>query len=149
MQRLKSFQNNFRHLAIIFPGLIAMIIVSSANVIAACSTGSQGTDQNPLGEICPPAGIPTEASQVGSLITFFIKILIFAGFLMAFIWLLIGGINYITSNGEPGKTAAAQKKIIYAIVGLVVIILAFSILTLVENVFTLEAGSITNPALPF
>ena len=149
MKQLRSLQHNLTHLASIVPGLIAMLIISSVNVIAACTTGSQGSSDNPLGEICPPAGIPTEASQVGTLITFFIKILIFAGFLMAFIWLLIGGINYITSNGEPNKTAAAQKKIVYAIVGLVVIILAFSILTLVEKVFTLDAGSITNPTLPF
>ena len=90
-----------------------------------------------------------EYLDVGKIITFAVKILMFAGFVMAFIWLLLAGISYITSNGEPAKTAAAQKKITYAIIGLVVIILAFSILTLVENVFSLNAGSITSPELPF
>ncbi len=126
-----------------------MLVISTANVVAQCTTGSQGTDQNPLGEICPPAGIPTDASSVGQIITFAIKILMFAGFVMALIWLLLAGISYITSNGEPAKTAAAQKKITYAIIGLVVIIISFSILTFVENIFGLTAGSITSPELPF
>lgn len=143
---LRSFA---KQLVLLSPGLVLVFLLSAVSVLAACSPGSQGTDVNPLGEICPPAGIPTEPGSVGSIITFGIKIIMFIGFLLAFIWLLLGGISYITSNGEPAKTAAAQKKIIYAIVGLIVIILAFSILTLVENVFTLDTGSLTNPQLPF
>ncbi len=146
---LTPIKSTLKQTIFVFPGILIMLAISAANVIAACSTGSQGTDQNPLGEICPPAGIPTEASDVGKIITFGIKILMFVGFIAAFIWLLLAGISYITSNGEPSKTAAAQKKITYAIIGLIVIILAFSILTLVENIFSLDAGSITSPELPF
>lgn len=143
---LKSLAKN---LIPVIPVILVLVFTQVTNVSADCSLGSQGSSDNPLGQICPPNGIPTEASQVAGIVTLFIKILFFGGFILAFIWLLLGGISYITSNGEPAKTAAAQKKIIYAVVGLIVIILAFSVLTLVEKVFSLSAGSITNPVLPF
>ena len=68
------------------------------------------------------------------------------GFLLAFIYLLLAGISYITSNGEPAKTAAAQKKIIYAIIGMVVIGLSFAVLSLIETIFGIP---VTSPELPF
>lgn len=159
---LPNFKTQTKWLVLIIASLIVLLSQFATSTLAEFAGGgggggvpppttctSTGTATNPLGILCPPGGIPTEAASLGALITFGIKILIFIGFLLAFIYLLIGGINYITSSGEPTKTAAAQKKIIYAIVGLVIIILAFSILTLIERVFTLNPGSITSPQLPF
>jgi len=147
---LPNFKTQAKWLVLIIPSLIVLLSQFATNALASghlCISG--GTDINPLGIICPPGGIPTDAASIGALITFGIRIIMFLGFLLAFIYLLIGGISYITSSGEPAKTAAAQKKIVYAIVGLVVIILAFSILTLIERVFTLNVGSLTSPQLPF
>ena len=44
---------------------------------------------------------------------------------IALLFLIIGGVRYIISAGNPTQTEGAKKTIIYALVGLVVIILAY------------------------
>lgn len=44
--------------------------------------------------------------------------------IIAVITLVIGGLKFITSQGEPGSTASARNTIIYSIVGLVVVAFA-------------------------
>lgn len=103
-------------------------------------------EDNPLGVIEGPPGVPTEPSSLIAIINLAIKGLIGVGFLLAFIYLLIAGINFITSSGEPTKVAAARKKIIFSIVGIIVIGLSFAIVSFVETVFNIPA---TSPELPF
>lgn len=52
------------------------------------------------------------------------------------VMIILGGINYTTSQGDPTKAGKAQKTIIFSIVGLVVALLAFAIVNFVlTNVF--------------
>ncbi len=51
----------------------------------------------------------------------------FLGGVVAVIIIIIAGIMYTTSGGDSGKVAQAKDAILYAVVGLVVIILAFVI----------------------
>lgn len=41
--------------------------------------------------------------------------------------IIIGGVLYIISAGDPGKVATAKKAILYAVIGLVVSLSAFAI----------------------
>jgi hypothetical protein len=50
-------------------------------------------------------------------------LLVIAG-LVAVIFVIYGGIRYITSQGSPNETAQAQSTIIYALVGLAIAIIA-------------------------
>ena len=47
--------------------------------------------------------------------------------LVAVVFVLIGGINYMTSAGDAGKLEKAKKTILYACIGLVITVLAFAI----------------------
>ena len=51
--------------------------------------------------------------------------------IIAVIVLVIGGINYMMSQGDPGKVKKAKDTILYGIVGLVVSLLAFAIVQFV------------------
>lgn len=51
----------------------------------------------------------------------------------AVIVIMVGGVMYVTSNGESNKTNTARDMIIYALVGLVVIVLARSIVIFIIN----------------
>ena len=51
--------------------------------------------------------------------------------LLAVIFVLIGGINYMTSAGDPSKTKKAKDTIIYALIGLVICVLAFALVNFV------------------
>ena len=58
----------------------------------------------------------------------------FAGITL-FLLLLVGGFKYLTSGGNPESVASAQRTITSALVGLIIIALAFLILTFIQ-VFT-------------
>lgn len=50
--------------------------------------------------------------------------------------IIMGGIQYTTSQGDPAKAQKAQKTIIFSVVGLVIALLAFAIVNFVlTNVF--------------
>ncbi len=70
---------------------------------------------------------------VGDLVTNIIIILTsFAGAL-AFIFIIIGGIKFITAAGDEKKMASATATLTYAIIGLIVTALAFIILQVVQR----------------
>ena len=53
--------------------------------------------------------------------------------IIAVIFIIIGGINYTTSQGDPGKVKKAKYTILYAVIGLIVSLLAFAITAFVLN----------------
>jgi hypothetical protein len=61
-----------------------------------------------------------------------VSILGFAGIAL-FIMFLVGGFKYLTSGGNPESVASAQKTITYAIVGLIIVALAFLILVFIQT----------------
>lgn len=74
-----------------------------------------------------------------------IKIVVAAlGFGLAVIFLIVGGIQYMTAGGDDEKASKAKKLIINAIIGIAIIFAATFILSLVEGL--LVGGGITpNP----
>src|SRR4051812_36819044 len=50
---------------------------------------------------------------------------------MAVLMIVIGGFRYIAAHGDPNSTTQARNTILYAVVGLVVTMVAFSIVTFV------------------
>ena len=62
-----------------------------------------------------------------------IKVLLLIAAILATIFLVYSGIQYITASGEPAKATAARTGIVNAIIGIIVIILAFSITTWVSK----------------
>lgn len=53
--------------------------------------------------------------------------------LIAVIAIVYGGVLYMTSGGDPGKVKQAKNTILYAIIGLIVSVLAFVIVATVVN----------------
>lgn len=51
--------------------------------------------------------------------------------IVAVIFVLIGGINFMTSTGEPGKIKKAKDTILYALIGLIICVLSFIIVNFV------------------
>lgn len=61
---------------------------------------------------------------VGVTVKGIIEILLTAAGFLAVLFVIIGGIRYMTSNGDPGKVKGAKDTITYAIIGLIVAITA-------------------------
>lgn len=46
---------------------------------------------------------------------------------IAVIFVVVGGVQYMTSGGDSGKVKTAKNTILYALIGLVICVLAFAI----------------------
>lgn len=64
-----------------------------------------------------------------------IQLILVIAALIAFIFLIIGGIRWITAGGDKEKTAVAQKTLTSALVGLVIVFAAWAIMSLIEKFF--------------
>jgi len=53
--------------------------------------------------------------------------------IIAVIFIIIGGINYTMSQGDPGKVKKAKDTVLYGIIGLIIALLAFAITAFVMN----------------
>ena len=56
-----------------------------------------------------------------------ISLILNAVYVVAVIMIIIGGVNYATSQGDPTKIKKAKDTILYGIVGLVIVLMAFAI----------------------
>ena len=64
-----------------------------------------------------------------------VNVLLFILGAIAVIMIIIGGIRYTTSNGDSSSIQGAKNTILYAVVGLVVAILAYAIVNFVVDAF--------------
>ena len=76
-----------------------------------------------------PAGRFTDFGQLASDI---VTILISVAAAVSIIFIMIAGIKFVTSSGDEKKLASATSTVTYAIIGLVVTILAFVIVRIVQ-----------------
>ena len=77
----------------------------------------------------------TDATPLAEQIALVINVLIGLVATAAVIMLVVGGFRYVFSGGEEKGTKAAKDTILYAIIGIVVAILAFSIANFVVGNF--------------
>ena len=91
--------------------------------------------------ISAPATVPTGGLEAGgtgqSIIQTGIKIFLIVAVILAVFFVMYGGIQWITSQGDKTKIAAARAKITYAIVGLIVSLLAFFIINIIDGVLNI------------
>ncbi|QTI96301.1 MAG: pilin [Candidatus Nanogingivalaceae bacterium] len=72
-----------------------------------------------------------DSRSAGDLAKDFVNIMLFAVGILAVIMLIWGGIRYVLSGGDSGAVSSAKKTILYAVVGLIVAILAYAIVNFV------------------
>lgn len=120
-------------LAVVIAGVVGVSLpVSAANEgLVLCSNGSYADSFDK----CSGAGTAEKRSLMGTLqivINVVLAVLAFVTVAM----IIVGGVNYSTSQGDAGKVKKAKDTILYGIVGLVVALLAFAIVNFVlVNIF--------------
>lgn len=73
----------------------------------------------------------TDQSLLGGILKDVINVMLYMAGAIAVIMVVVGGIRYITSDGDPGAAGKAKNTIIYALVGLVVAVMSYSIVNFV------------------
>ena len=87
----------------------------------------------------------TKVEQVGPLISQFLSIAISISTLLLLIYLILSGIQWLTSGGEKTAVAAAKERMTAAFIGLVIVLSAWAIFSLVKYLFGIPAGPETGP----
>ncbi|MEP6710461.1 MAG: hypothetical protein ABJA64_01975 [Candidatus Saccharibacteria bacterium] len=64
-----------------------------------------------------------------------VNVLLFLIGAISVIVIIIGGIKFVTSDGDPGKAKSARETILYAIVGVVIALLAYALVQFVIKAF--------------
>jgi hypothetical protein len=118
--------------------IIALTLVTSAFLLLPGAASAR----NPLADICTDGSVQTSDVCVdqakndqlfgaGSLFDRVLQTLIFVIGAAAVIMLIIGGLRYILSGGDPNSTSSARSTILHAVIGVVVAMSAQLILSFV------------------
>lgn len=111
---------------------------------AACTPGSGGFDFIPTwykylegetvnGKCSPVIDLKDHPEQIARILMAIFEILLRLGGMVAFAFIIYGGFQYLTAQGEPDKAKSARTTIINAIVGLVLTLMATVIVNLVAG----------------
>ena len=78
-----------------------------------------------------------------------IRFLLIVAFIAAFVLLIIGGIRWILAGGDEKAVAGARGTITAALIGLVIVLVAYAIIRLVEIFFgvSIITGGVTIPTV--
>ncbi len=74
--------------------------------------------------------VGTDTDLTGSVITILENIIAVLG-IVCVVVMIIGGVNYMTSNGDSSKVEKGKKTILYGLIGLAVCVLSFAIVNFV------------------
>lgn len=108
-----------------------VMMAPGVSATVTCPDGSLQTTAPTLAG-CNVSGGNTLMSSLQVIINVVIGVLGFVSVAM----IVLGGVQYVTSAGDSSKTKKAKDTIMYAVIGLVVAILAFAIVNFVlKNVF--------------
>ena len=72
-----------------------------------------------------------DSGNLTELVNNIINTLLFITGMVAVIMIVIGGLRYVTSNGDSNQASQAKNTILYAVIGLVVAIMAYAIVNFV------------------
>lgn len=110
-------------------GVVALAPAQTANA-QTCPENGVGTISQ--GATCAKgAETPNTLFGDGGIFTTIVNILLFIIGAISVIMLIIGGIRYTISGGDSSAVTAAKNTIMYAIIGIIIAVLAFAIVNFV------------------
>ncbi len=115
--------------------LLLVLNLFAFSPAAAADCGTSGLMSDPNTGLCVPASSLTGPNTINDLIIRIINIMLSIAAIIAVLFIIIGGFRYITSSGNEEQAEKGRGTLINAIIGLVIIILAYVIVGIVNNTF--------------
>lgn len=75
-----------------------------------------------------------EGKNIGEIIAGIIEFILPVAAGVAVLAVMYAGVLYITSQGDPEKVGKAKKALLWAIVGVIIIVLSYAIVIMINNV---------------
>lgn len=108
-------------------GLGALLYLSTSRVLASALSVQEGANA------ARADGMPTELIGDNGVFSRLTNTILLIVGLISVIMLVYGGLRYILSGGDSKKVTDAKNTILYAIIGLIISLLAFAIVNFVLN----------------
>ena len=108
-------------------GLGALLCLSTSRVLASALSVQEGDNA------ARAEGMPTELIGDNGVFSRLTNTILLVVGLISVIMLVYGGLRYILSGGDSKKVTDAKNTILYAIIGLIISLLAFAIVNFVLN----------------
>lgn len=108
----------------------SLAVIVSSPAFAAIQQGAssaKGTDQ------------PAALVGNGGIFSEITNVLLFAIGAIAVIMIVIGGLRYVISGGDAKQVDAAKNTILYAIIGIIIALLAYAAVGFITNTFTADS----------
>ncbi len=112
--------------------LVGIVGLLPSSIIAAggCGVNTDTTSDN-YGKVTP---CTSTSQSVGGLIVKITNWVLGFGASIAILFIIYGGFLYLTAAGNEKQAESAKQTLTYAVIGLIVILLAYVIVSLVGNV---------------
>lgn len=116
--------------------LAGLLIVPTVALAVAPTTSAADFTLRSGVDNAQGTGVDNVATNPQDLVKNIVNIFLYAVGVLSVIMLIWGGIRYTTSAGDSNKVTSAKNTVLYAVVGLVVAILAWAIVNMVITRFT-------------
>jgi hypothetical protein len=121
----------FKRFILLLALVLGVVAVPTAPVGAInVFDGKACTDATQDSKVCKGKN-----ETISPLVSSIVNVLLFAIGIISVIMIIVGGLRYVTSNGDASQVTAAKNTILYAVIGLVVALLAFAIVNFVVSQF--------------
>lgn len=120
----------------IFTGIAAAMTLTAGKVLAL--NAKEGA------EAARADGMPADLIGPNGVFTQITNTVLYVVGVISVIMLIYGGLRYVISGGDSKKVTDAKNTILYAIIGLIISILAFAIVNFVINAVTGDSNSAAN-----
>ena len=128
-------KNTTRIILQIFIGVATVLTLSAGKTMAL--TVQEGA------EAARADGMPTELVGPNGTFTNITNTILYAVGIISVIMLVWGGVRYIISGGDSKKVTDAKNTVLYAIIGLIISVLAYAIVNFVLNTIGVSEVDIT------
>ncbi|HEY5138592.1 MAG TPA: hypothetical protein VIJ25_04655 [Methylococcales bacterium] len=120
---MNRFKQLVLSLALVFGmGMVAVPVAVHADAKTdACNAINAGAD----------CSSTNGGADIGKVITIIVNVLSMVIGIIAVIMIMIGGFKYVISGGDANSVASAKNTVLYAVVGLIVVVLAQTVVRFV------------------
>ena len=88
---------------------------------------------------------PAQISDIVGVLAKIIGLLAPAAAIAVFIMILVAGFQFLTSGGDPKAVATARTTLTYAIIGVILVVVVWLILTLIKAVTDVDVTTVNLP----
>lgn len=114
-----------------FVTVLGLGCIATASPVSATVICPDGNTATTLDACTQYNGLQGKDNDLMTMLSTIINVVLGVVGFVAVVMIIMGGISFITSQGDAAKVARARNTILYGVIGLIVAILAFAIVNFV------------------